>query len=96
MLGKTRELNTARKPRKSPYVLGIALSFLWYGLSRLDGSIGIPWLWLIFLCSAFNGWICALKLRNMLHGTGWVFPRTNSVLLYVLSSEALLYLWLSH
>jgi hypothetical protein len=37
-----------------------------------------------------------LKLRNMIHGTGWVFPHTNTTLAWVVPIEVLLYLWFSH
>ncbi len=55
---------------KSPYVLGICVATLGYGLSRLEPAIRGPKLWAIFLCASFAIWISVLKLRRLIHGTG--------------------------
>ncbi len=82
--------------RKSPYVLGIAAAILAYGLSLLEPAIRGPKLWAIFLCASFAVWVSVLKLRNLIHGAGWVFPRTNTVLLTAVAVEVWLHLWFSH
>jgi hypothetical protein len=53
-------------------------------------------LWAIFLCAAFAVWISILKLRYLIHRTGWVFPRTNAALLSAVVIEVWLHLWFSH
>ncbi|HEY3824989.1 MAG TPA: hypothetical protein VGL82_10535 [Bryobacteraceae bacterium] len=85
-----------KKDRKIAYVMGIAAAILFFGLALLEPSIRGPKSWVIFLCASFAVWISALKLRNLIHGTGWVFPRTTSALLIALAVEAWLYLWFSH
>lgn len=85
-----------KSARKVPYVLGIAAAVLGYGLSLLEPAIRGPKLWAIFLCASFAVWISVLKLRNLLHGTGWVFPRTNTVLLAAVAVEVWLHLGFSH
>jgi hypothetical protein len=84
------------KHRKIPYVLGMFAAMLGYGLSLLEPSIRGPKLWVIFLCASFAVWISVLKLRNIIHGTGWVFPRTNTALLTVVVAEVWMHLWFSH
>ena len=81
--------------RKSPYILGIIGGVILYGLARLEPLHG-PKLWIIFLCSSFMAWVSALKLRNLIHGTGWVFPRTDTVLLATMTLGIWLQLWFSH
>jgi len=88
--------NLAIKHRKIPYLLGILAAMLGYGLSLLEPSIRGPKLWAIFFCASFAVWISVLKLRNMIHGTGWVFPRTNTILLTAVVIEVWLHLWFSH
>jgi hypothetical protein len=82
--------------RKSPYALGIAAALLGYGLSLLEPSIRGPKLWAIFIFAGFAVWISVLKLRNLIHGTGWIFPRTNAALLTAVVIEVWLHLWFSH
>lgn len=82
--------------RKSLYVLGIVGALLGYGLSLLEPAIRGPKLWAIFVCASFVVWISVLSLRNLIHGTGWVFPRTNLTLLPALTLEVWLYLWFSN
>jgi len=86
---------SARKQRKIPYLIGMIAATLGYGLSLLD-SIRGPKLWAIFLCASFAVWISVLKLRNLIHETGWVFPRTNAALLAAVVVEVWLNLWFSH
>lgn len=88
--------NLATKRRKVPYLLGIIAAMLGYGLSLLEPSIRGPKLWAIFFCASFAVWISVLKLRNMIHGTGWVFPRTNTALLTAVVAEVWMHLWFSH
>ena len=85
-----------KKNRKVQYVLWMFVAFGQYVLSLLDPSIRGPRLWLIFLCSGFASSVSALKLRNLIHGTGWVFPRTNTILIWVIAVKTWLYLWFSH
>ncbi len=85
-----------KKDRKSAYVMAIAAAMLFFGLALLEPSIRGPKSWVIFLCASFAVWISVLKLRNLIHGTGWVFPRSTSALLMALSVEVWLYLWFSH
>jgi hypothetical protein len=89
-------LLTKKKDRKSAYVMGIAAAMLFLGLALLEPSIRGPKSWVIFLCASFAVWISVLKLRNVIHGTGWVFPRSASALLIALAVEGCLYLWFSH
>jgi hypothetical protein len=84
------------KHRKIPYLLGIIAAMLGYGLSLLEPSIRGPKLWAIFFCAGFAVWISVLKLRSLIHGTGWVFPRTNTALLTAVVVEVWLHLWFSH
>jgi|HubBroStandDraft_2_1064218.scaffolds.fasta_scaffold274830_2 hypothetical protein len=86
---------TQTKHRKSPYLLGIVAGILWYSLALLEPLHG-PKLWAIFLCGSFAVWVSVLKLRSLIHGTGWVFPRTTTALLTALAVETGLYLWFSH
>jgi hypothetical protein len=85
-----------KKDRKSAYVMGIAAACIFFGLALLEPSIRGPKSWVIFVCGSFAVWISVLKLRNIIHGTGWVFPRTTSALLIALTVEAWLFLWFSH
>lgn len=87
---------TGTKSRKFPFVLWIICATGLYVLSLLDISIRGPKLWLMFSCTAFAASIAVLKLRRLIHGTGWVFPQTETVLMGTVSIEALLYLWFSH
>jgi hypothetical protein len=82
--------------RRSPYILGIIAATLLYGLSLLEPAIRGPKRWAMFLCASFVVWISVLKLRKLIHGTGWVFPRTPTALLMALAAGAWLYLWFSH
>ena len=83
------------KPRKAPYVLAIVLAWAFYGLSVLDPTLHGPRLWAIFICCSFASWIAALKLRELLHGKGWVFPETYTALCVALGLESLLYVMFS-
>ena len=85
---------SARKQRKIPYFMGIIAAILGYGVSLLDAIRG-PKIWIIFLCASFAVWVSVLKLRNLMHGTGWVFPRTNTALLTAVVLEVWLNLWFS-
>jgi hypothetical protein len=85
-----------KKDRKIQYVLWMLGAFGCSALSLVEPSIRGPKLWLMFFCTGFASSISALKLRNMIHGTGWVFPRTNTILIWVVPIEILLYLWFSH
>jgi hypothetical protein len=86
----------ATKQRKFPYLIGIVTAMLGYGLSLLEPSIRGPKLWAIFSCASFAVWVSVLKLRNIIHGTGWVFPRTNTSMLAAIVAEVWLHLWFSH
>jgi hypothetical protein len=94
----SEQLNLAEEKRahKVQYVLWILVAFLWYALSLLDSVIRGPKLWVIFSCAGFASSVAALKLRNLIHGTGWVLPRTNTVLTLLVSIETLFFLWFSH
>jgi hypothetical protein len=94
----TEQVNSleAKKSHKLHYVLWMLASFIWYALSLLDPSVRGPKLWVIFSCSAIASSVAALKLRNLIHGSGWVFPRTNTILTWVVAVETLLFLWFSH
>jgi hypothetical protein len=96
MTNESLGTSSERKHRKIPYLIGIVAAILGYGLSLLEPSIRGPKLWAIFLCASFAVWISVLKLRNLIHGTGWVFPRTNTVLLAAVVTEVWLHLWFSH
>ena len=85
-----------RKKQKLPYVIGITVATLVYAVCLLEPSIRGAKLWVIFCLSSFAAWISVLKLRNLIHGTGWIFPRTNTVLLLVVVVEVWLHLWFSH
>ena len=96
MTDKGVDTSFATKQRKIPYLLGIIAATLGYGLSLLEPSIRGPKLWAIFFCAGFAVWISVLKLRSLIHGTGWVFPRTNTALLTTVVVEVWLHLWFSH
>lgn len=81
--------------RKAPYVLWMVGSFGLFALSLLDESIRGPKLASIFLLMAVASSICALKLRRIIHGIGWVPPHSTTVLLYIVPLETFLYLWFS-
>ncbi len=81
--------------RKSPYVLGILAATLGYGLALLEPSIRGPRLLAIFICASFAVSISVLKLRNLIHGTGWCFPRTDAFLLSAVVLEVWLHLLFS-
>lgn len=87
--------SSMNKYRKSPYVIGILAAILGLGLSLLEPSIRGPKLGVIFGCASFAVWISVLKLRNLIHGVGWVFPRTNTVLLTTVGAEVWLHLLFS-
>lgn len=95
MTDKTVGTSLVKKHPKVPYVLGIVAAVLGYGVSLLEPSIRGPKLWVIFLCAGFAVWISDLKLRHLIHGTGWVFPRTNAVLLMAIAAEMWMHLWFS-
>jgi hypothetical protein len=82
--------------RKGPYILVIAVAMLGYGYSLIEPAIRGPKLWAVFFCASFAVWVAVLKLRQLIHGSGWVFPRTNSVLLTAVVAEVWLHLWFSH
>jgi hypothetical protein len=93
----TKEIDHTTKEKKVPYVLGIAAATLTYGVSLLEPRIHGPKIWIIFfICAGFAVWISVLKLRKILHGTGWVFPRTSTFLLWAVGVEIWLHLWFSH
>lgn len=79
------------KARKMPYVLWIVAALGFYGLALLDSTIQGLRLWAIFICGSFATWVAALKLRELLHGEGWVFPETYTALCVALGLESLLY-----
>lgn len=81
--------------RKAPYVLWMVGSFGLFALSLLDESIRGVKLASIFLLMAVASSICALKLRRIIHGVGWLPPHANTVLSYIVPLEAILYLWFS-
>lgn len=83
------------KHQKTPYLLGMITAILGYALSLLEPSIRGPKLWAIFLCAGFAVWISGLKLRNLIHGAGWVFPRTNTALLTAVAAEVWIHVWFS-
>lgn len=85
-----------KKIRKFPYVLCLLSAFCVFVVSLLDPSISGIKKVLICLCMGIATSISALKLRNLIHGIGWVFPQTNTVLLWTISVEIFLYLWFSH
>jgi len=88
------DAGSAKGQRKFPYILGIICAILVYGVSLLDGIRG-PKVWAILLCASFAVWVSVLKLRNLIHGTGWVFPRTNTALLAAVVLAIWLNLWFS-
>jgi hypothetical protein len=47
---------------------------------------------LSFLGGSFAVWISVLKLRSLIHGVGWVFPRTNNILLAAITVEVWLFI----
>jgi hypothetical protein len=85
-----------RKRQKISYVLGMVVATLVYVVSLLEPSIRGPKAWAIFLCGGFVVFVCVLKLRNLIHGVGWVFPRSGNMMLCVLAAEVWLHLWFSH
>ncbi len=85
-----------KKSSRVQYVLWMLAAFICLALSLVEPSNRGPKLSLIFFCTGFASSISALKLRNMIHGTGWVFPHTNTTLAWVVPIEVLLYLWFSH
>ncbi len=94
----TEQVNSieGKKNRTLQYVLWMLAAFICFALSLVEPSIRGPKLWVIFVCTGFASSISALKLRNVIHGTGWVFPRANTVLIWVVPIEVLFYLWFSH
>jgi hypothetical protein len=86
----------ATKHRKIPYLLGIIAAMLGYGLSLLEPSIRGPKLWAIFFCAGFAVWISVLKLRNLIHGTGWVFPSDEHCVAHSRCGGSLAALVVSH
>jgi hypothetical protein len=82
--------------RKGRYILVIATATLGYGLSLLEPAIRGLKIWAIFLCASFAVWVAVLKLRQRIHEAGWVFPRTDTVLLTAVVVEVWLYLWFSN
>lgn len=95
MINEQSSSLSTKEHGKSPYVMGIAAAILGYGLALLEPLRG-PKLWAIFFCAGFAVWVSVLKLRNLIHQTGWVFPRTTTALLTALAIEVWLYLWFSH
>ena len=87
--------SSTKRQGKFQYVLTVVAATILYSLSLLDPSIHGTESWVFLVWSSFIGWVSVLKLRNLIHGTGWVFPRTNIVLLTAISIETWLYLWLS-
>jgi hypothetical protein len=85
-----------KKGHKLQYILWMLVAFLWYALSLLDPSVRGPKLWIIFSWAGFASSVAALKLRNLTHGTGWVLPRTNTLLTLIVGIETLLFSWFSH
>ena len=81
--------------RKAVYFLGIAAGILGFVLSLDEPKIHGLKLLAISLCASLAILVCVLKLRNLRRGTGWVFPATNSVLLWAVVLEIWLHLWLS-
>lgn len=84
-----------KKKGKTQYVLTIVAATIFCGLAFLEPSIRGTALWFFFFWSCFVVWMSVLKLRKLIHGTGWVFPRTNDVLLVAISIEVGFYLWFS-
>lgn len=80
---------------KGVYVMGIAAATLLVSLSYLEPRIHGLTLWLIFLLSGFAALISVLKLRSLIRGRGWVFPRTDAALLTTVVVGVWLHLWFS-
>jgi hypothetical protein len=75
--------------------MGIAVATLLPGLSCLEPRIRGFKLGLIFLLSGFAALISVLKLRSLIRGRGWVFPRTEAALLTTVVIGVWLHLWFS-
>lgn len=92
-----RETNTATTSgRKARYLLGIATAILGLVLSLFEPTIYGLKLTAISLCATLAVLVSLLKLRSLRSGTGWVFPATDSVLLWAIIVEVWLHLWFSH
>jgi hypothetical protein len=83
------------KQRKAAYFFGIAAGILGFVLSLFEPKIHDFKLWAISLCAALAILVSILKLRNLRCGAGWVFPASNSVLLWAVVLEVWLHLWFS-
>jgi hypothetical protein len=94
-----QENAAARNSRRRQYfvgVLSIVVAVGFASLARLEPSIyGFKWL-LIFACGGVGSVAGVFKLRRLIHGTGWVFPHSDVVILFALAVQCWLYLLFTH
>lgn len=94
-----QEKTESRNSRRRQYFVGVSaivIAVLSASLARMEPSIyGFKWL-LIFACGGVGSVAGVFKLRRLIHGTGWVFPHSDMVILYASAAQCWLYLLFSH
>jgi hypothetical protein len=71
-------------------------SVIFGSLARIEPAIyGFKWL-LIFAFGGLAAVAGVFKLRRLIHGTGWVFPNSDTVIISALTAQCWLYLLFSH
>jgi hypothetical protein len=71
-------------------------SVIWDSLARIEPAIyGFKWL-LIFAVGGLAALAGIFKLRRLIHGTGWVFPNSDALIISALAAQCWFYLWFSH
>ena len=94
-----QEKTKARNSRRRGYFVAVSPiigSVLCDSLARMEPAIyGFKWL-LIFAFGGLAAVAGVFKLRRLIHGTGWVFPNSDTVILSALTAQCWLYLMFSH
>ena len=94
-----QEKGKAQNSRKREYFVAVSPiigSVIFDSLARMEPSIyGFKWL-LIFAFGGLAAVAGVFKLRRLIHGIGWVFPNSDTVIISAMSAQCWLYLMFTH
>ena len=94
-----QEKPNAQNSRRREYFVAVSAiigSVIFDSLARMEPAIyGFKWL-LIFAFGGLAAVAGLFKLRKLIHGTGWVFPNSDVMIISALSAQCWLYLMFAH
>jgi hypothetical protein len=89
----------AANSRRREYFVAVSPivgSVIFDALARMEPAIyGFKWL-LIFVFGGLAAVAGVFNLRRLIHGTGWVFPKSDTVIISAMSAQCWLYLIFTH